>query len=80
MIWMAAFVVLKIGKRVGNWYRFAAERGQGLAQFKLGVMYDNGEGVPEDDKQAVKWYRLAAEQGQASDVLVEAICQRKNRT
>jgi TPR repeat protein len=29
-------------------------------------MYRNGEGVPEDDKQAVKWYRLAAEQGHAS--------------
>ena len=28
-------------------------------------MYDEGEGVPEDDKQAVKWYRLAAEQGRA---------------
>jgi len=35
------------------------------AQFNLGRMYDNGEGVPEDDKQAVKWYRLAAEQGHA---------------
>ena len=23
------------------------------------------EGVPEDDKEAVKWYRLAAEQGHA---------------
>ncbi len=62
---MAAFVVLKIGKRVCKWYRLAAERGQGLAQFKLGVMYANGKGVPEDDKQAVKWYRLAAEQGLA---------------
>ena len=28
-------------------------------------MYDNGEGVPEDDAEAVKWYRLAAEQGYA---------------
>ena len=28
-------------------------------------MYDNGQGVPEDDKEAVKWYRLAAEQGYA---------------
>ena len=28
-------------------------------------MYANGEGVPEDDKEAVKWYRLAAEQGHA---------------
>ncbi len=28
-------------------------------------MYDNGEGVLQDDKEAVKWYRLAAEQGDA---------------
>jgi len=26
-------------------------------------MYDNGKGVPQDYKTAVKWYRLAAEQG-----------------
>ena len=29
-------------------------------------MYANGEGVPQDDKTAVKWYTLAAEQGYAS--------------
>ena len=29
-------------------------------------MYGNGEGVPEDDVEAVRWYRLAAEQGHAS--------------
>ena len=29
-------------------------------------MYRNGQGVPEDDKTAVKWYKLAAEQGIAS--------------
>jgi TPR repeat protein len=28
-------------------------------------MYDNGQGVVQDDKQAVKWARLAAEQGHA---------------
>jgi hypothetical protein len=28
-------------------------------------MYDNGQGVPQDDKTALKWYRLAAEQGSA---------------
>lgn len=28
-------------------------------------MYDNGYGVPQDDKTAVKWYTLAAEQGYA---------------
>ena len=42
-----------------------AEQGNANAQFVLGLMYANGEGVPEDDKQAVKWYRLAAEQGLA---------------
>ena len=26
-------------------------------------MYDNGQGVPEDDMEAVKWWRKAAEQG-----------------
>ena len=26
-------------------------------------MYAEGEGIPEDDAEAVRWYRLAAEQG-----------------
>ena len=29
----------------------------------LGVMYKRGEGVPENDFEAVKWFRKAAEQG-----------------
>ena len=29
-------------------------------------MYATGEGVPEDDAEAVRWYRLAAEQDDAS--------------
>ena len=33
------------------------------AQFNLGLMYDNGDGVPEDNREAVKWWTLAAEQG-----------------
>ena len=35
------------------------------AYFHLGVMYDNGRGVPQDDAEAVAWYRKAAEQGDA---------------
>ena len=34
-----------------------------MAQYNLGLMYDNGDGVPEDNEKAVKWYRLAAERG-----------------
>ena len=44
---------------------FHAEQGHASAQSNLGLMYDNGEGVPEDDAEAVRWYRLAAEQGLA---------------
>ena len=40
-----------------------AKQGDASAQYFLGFMYDEGQGVPEDDKTAVKWYRLAAEQG-----------------
>ena len=48
-----------------RWYRLAAEQGTAQAQYNLGLLYDNGDGVPEDDTQAVRWYRLAAEQGNA---------------
>ena len=39
-----------------------AEQGLAQAQHNLGLMYSKGEGVPSDDKEAVKWYRLSAEQ------------------
>ena len=29
------------------------------AQFDLGFMYRNGEGVPQDNGEALRWYRLA---------------------
>ncbi len=45
--------------------RTRAEAGDAEAQFNLGVRYDVGRGVPEDDVEAVRWYRLAAEQGDA---------------
>lgn len=44
-------------------WRPLAESGDVLAQFNLGVMYANGEGVPKDDAQAVVWYHKAAKQG-----------------
>ncbi|MDA8961014.1 sel1 repeat family protein [Akkermansiaceae bacterium] len=44
-------------------FRKAAEQGHVSAQSNLGVMYENGEGVPEDKAEATKWIRKAAEQG-----------------
>ena len=42
-----------------------ANEGDSTAIFALGVMYDNGKGVPKDSVQAVFWYRKSAEQGNA---------------
>ena len=47
-------------------WRALAERGDAQAQHNLGVMYDEGYGVPVNDAEAVKWYRKAAEQGVAT--------------
>ncbi|MBJ38952.1 MAG: hypothetical protein CMD83_10890 [Gammaproteobacteria bacterium] len=45
--------------------RLAADQGSADAQTVLGHAYADGEGVPQDDEEAVKWYRLAADQGHA---------------
>ena len=34
-------------------------------QYSLGILYDNGTGVAQDDTEAAKWFRLAADQGYA---------------
>ncbi len=47
-------------------WRPLAERGDAQAQRDLGLMYNNGQGVPKDYAEAVEWYRRAAEQGLVS--------------
>ena len=42
-----------------------AKTGDANAQYRLGVAYDYGRGVPQDAKAAMKWYRTAADQGHA---------------
>ncbi len=38
----------------------SAEQGDATAQYNLGLMYDSGQGVPQDYVLAHKWYNLAA--------------------
>ena len=40
-----------------------AKKGDVEAQFELGMMYANGEGVRQDDFKAKEWYEKAASQG-----------------
>jgi len=42
--------------------RTFAEQGDAEAQWGLGILYHNGEGVPQDDAEAVRWFRRAADQ------------------
>jgi len=44
-------------------FRQLAAQGDADSQFGLGVMYDNGQGVPQDYVQAHMWYNLAGAQG-----------------
>ena len=45
--------------------RQEAEQGNAEAQFILGLMYHEGEGVAEDKSEAARWFRAAAEQRHA---------------
>lgn len=46
-----------------EWFTKAAQQGNVKAQNKLGIMYEEGDGVPQNDELAVQWYKRAALQG-----------------
>jgi uncharacterized protein len=46
-------------------FRPLAENGDVTAQYALGMIYQQGQGVAPDQKEAYKWFRLAADQGVA---------------
>ncbi|MCL2185143.1 MAG: hypothetical protein FWB86_04710 [Treponema sp.] len=41
------------------WYKKASEKGSAAAKFYIGEMYEKGEGIEQDFKQAVHWYEEA---------------------
>ena len=45
-----------------EFWRPLAEQGDSDAQYNLGIMYNDGRGVPQDYAEAVKWWHKAAEQ------------------
>ncbi len=46
-------------------WRPLAKKGHAAAQFQLGLLYQRGEGVLPNLKQAARWYRKAADRGDA---------------
>lgn len=49
--------------KAASLFRPAAEQGNPIAQYSLGLLYENGQGVPQDNRLAGEWYRKAADQG-----------------
>jgi TPR repeat protein len=64
----AGFVLTDLGKSesgqaIAQLLRRLAEQGDAAAQFKLGFLYNIGQGVPKDHCEAVQWIHAAAERG-----------------
>ena len=49
-------------------FRPLAAQGNASAQYNLGVMYDNGQGVTQDNVYAHMWWNIAASSGDANAV------------
>jgi TPR repeat protein len=50
-------------EEAAEWFRKAAEQGLSGAQLALARQYQNGRGVPRDEREAMRWFSKAAEQG-----------------
>ena len=53
-------------KEAAKWFRKAAEQALTEAQFELGQMYEDGEGVPQEAATAFAWYNIAQVNGDAN--------------
>lgn len=51
-----------------KWFRLAADQEMEPARFALGVMYQNGQGVPQDVVAAHMWFDLASAGGHSNAV------------
>ena len=58
--------ILNIEEKDINWHIKAANQGLAPAQYNLGLMYANGQGVAQSYAKAFEWYSKAAAQGNAS--------------
>ena len=68
-------------KKAFEWYEEAAKQGRADAQYNLGLMYERGQGVDQDDSMAMRWYAKAAAQGheQAQGRIAAILARRRRR-
>ncbi|KAF9545336.1 hypothetical protein EC957_011090 [Mortierella hygrophila] len=44
-----------------EWFLKAAKQGHAASQYRIGLLYKYGEGVPQDYIKALEWYTKAAD-------------------
>ena len=49
--------------KAAKWFEKAAERGVVDSQFNLGVLFESGQGLPQNMENALVWYSIAGAQG-----------------
>ena len=59
-----------------RWFRLAADQGHAIAQFNLGVMYANGDGVLKDSVLAHMWANIATANGQETATEMRDVVER----
>ena len=69
-----AYGLVPSHKKAARLYQRAAELGDVLAMYNLGVFYSSGEGVKLDKKKAVKYYRMAVDRGFANAQYNLGVC------
>lgn len=63
---LAGMAVVAMGQEMDISYEDyigPANEGNASAQFYIGLIYEQGRGVPEDEQKAIEWYHKAAEGG-----------------
>lgn len=50
-------------EKAAEWYQKSADQGYEFAQYCLGLLYQDGEGVPQNYEKAAELFQMAADQG-----------------
>ena len=59
-----------------RWFSRSARQGNVAAEYHLGVLYENGQGVSQDYVEAAKWYQAAAKHGNIpAEVRLGILCE-----
>src|SRR6266571_4519866 len=74
MNWLTCLFPQSAARKRFDATKVAAENGDALAQYDLGIYYSLGQGIAKNDAAAVRWWHKAAQQNLAPAQLNLGIC------